>query len=144
MDYYNVIGSEMNIYCPQCFNESLEISKKGIVHFSLNNKKMGRSRFLYNRERESEEDIKKAFEEVVKEYMRWFSTLQNAGPITSINLVSNSFVCCRGCTIGADHYFSVVDSLFSLEYVLSVIDKNAQKYNIDFNTQNFENLDTSR
>ena len=118
-------------YCPKCFNKSLCIQEKGVVHIIINGKQMEKGRFFYKiLERERNLIL---FEEKFEDFFKWYSDFKNIDPVTTVNLVTKKGYCTNKCKFEPDLLFSVIDILISSEVVNNLLVALGKKYGIGIN-----------
>lgn len=118
------------MYCPSCFNNTLQLSKTGVVNVVINGKQMDAGRFLYNLKSHKKERIIKDFETKLMEFFEWYSQFQNREAITKISLCSSDFLCEQGCRIGMNQKFSVVDILIPKKLLLQKLHSLGEQYHL--------------
>lgn len=101
------------MYCPSCLNETLRLNFKGVVDVIINKKQLDNGRFLFNSQTQTDAEIKQMLYKKLKEFFRWYSSFQNAKNISTIEIVSNGFLCSNKCSIEITKKFSVLNILIS-------------------------------
>ncbi|MBT7610891.1 MAG: hypothetical protein HN576_14105 [Bacteriovoracaceae bacterium] len=119
------------MYCPICFNDTLSLKKSGVVHLIINGKQMDTGRFLFNLEQERPDIIIRDFSAKIEDFFKWYSSFQNQLPITEIYISSSDYSCQKGCKIPMSNKFSIVDTLIPRTQVNSILDKMAEKYELE-------------
>ena len=118
-------------YCPKCFNKSLRIQEKGVVHIIINGKQMEKGRFFYKM---SEKKVNFLFfKEKFEDFFEWYSEFKNIDPIATVNLVTKKGYCTNHCKFEEDSQFSVIDILISSEAVNDLLVSLGKKYGIGIN-----------
>ncbi|WP_372652261.1 hypothetical protein [Halobacteriovorax sp.] len=118
------------MYCPKCFNNTLAINSRGVVHLMINGKKMDSGRFLFNFGEISNEEFLESFTEKIESFFKWYSNFQNQEPIAVIELFTSDFSCEDGCPIPIEHNLSVIDLLIKRSTLLKILNTTAEKYNM--------------
>ena len=118
-------------YCPKCFNKSLCIQEKGVVHIIINGKQMEKGRFFYKM---AEKEVNLLlFKEKIEDFFRWYSEFKNIDPVATIHLVTKKGYCTNGCKFEQDAQFSVIDILISFEEVQKLLLSLGKQYGIGIN-----------
>ncbi len=123
------------MYCPMCFNDTLSLKRKGVIHLVINGKQMDAGRFLYNQEQEPPEKIINDFTKKIEEFFKWYSSFKNQKPITEMFIFSFDFSCHQGCKIPLSQRFSIIDVLIPREKISDILDKVALKYQLEIKLQ---------
>jgi len=118
------------MYCPNCLNAAIRLGDKGVVDLVINKKQKDTGRFLFNKERETLEEIVRNFEVKVEEFFSWYAKFQNKDPIESFELLTNAFVCDNGCPINLNQKFNVIDLLIPKREVVKIVTKLSKKYGL--------------
>ena len=121
----------MALYCPSCFNNTLTLSKNGVVHIIINGKKMDTGRFLYSLERGREEALYKDLRLKVGEFFEWYSNFQNREPIKKVELVSYDMNCENGCRFNPGQNFSIIDVLIPKAKIATILKELGKKYALE-------------
>ena len=118
-------------YCPKCFNKSLRIQGKGVVHIIINGKQMDKGRFFYVM---SEKKVNYLlFKEKFESFFQWYSDFKNIDPITTVHLVTKKGYCTNRCKFESNSQFSVIDILISSEEVNDLLVSLGKRYGIGIN-----------
>ena len=118
-------------YCPKCFNKSLWIQEKGVVHIIINGKQMEQGRFFYKM---SEKEVNLLlFKEKFEDFFKWYSDFKNIEPITRVDLVTKKGYCTNNCKFEPNLQFSVIDILISSETVNDLLLSFGTQYGIGIN-----------
>jgi hypothetical protein len=120
----------MKLYCPVCLNQTLKIASKGIVQVSMNHKQLATSRFLYNLDVDTPEDIYNYFVKHFEDLFSWYASFKNKSPITSIEVWSSSFQCANDCQLPNGLKLNVSDLLISHSQLKKLIEELALKYQL--------------
>lgn len=118
------------MYCPSCFNQTLHLSKNGVVEFRVDGKQMDSGRFLFNVEMKPHE-VARALDKKINEFMTWYGNFQNKKPIEKVQIVTNAVVCTEGCKIPLNFQYNIVGDIISLEKVKGMIDMYAERNKIE-------------
>lgn len=118
------------MYCPKCFNDSLYIKPKGVVHLIINGKQMDAGRFLFNQDESKKEYIVDDFTLKIREFFSWYSNFQNKQPIEVVEICTGDVKCESGCHIDLNLKFSVIGDILPRKVVSDIMDKMSKKYNI--------------
>ena len=121
------------IYCPVCFNDSLQLKDSGKINVFFNNRQHESAQFLFNLQTNSTSDIEKELTKVLNNYFKWYAEFQNRDPINSIEVTSVDFTCSSGCMIPSGVRVSVVGIIFSEELFTSITTDLAQAYSLEIN-----------
>lgn len=116
------------MHCPKCFNDSLRMATRGVVHIIVNGMQMDTGRFLYNLGKESQEEVNENFKDKLEEFFKWYSNFQNKDPIKVIELLSSDFSCDEKCRLDLGMRFSVLGILLPYEDVDQMIQDLGKKY----------------
>ena len=117
------------MYCPICFNDSLNLSQSGVVHLIINGKQMDAGRFLFNLEDEKrKQETTKALITKVREFFQWYSNFQNKEPISVIELVSSDFSCDTGCVVPSTNKYSIIDVVVERSELEKILKEEGDKY----------------
>lgn len=119
------------MYCPICFNDTMVLNKKGIIHIIINKKQMDNGRFLYNIADEGEEESRERLKEKIEEFLEWYSKFQNKESIQYLELASSSFSCIKSCRLDAGFRLSVIDVFISKSDIINIIKDTAPKYGLN-------------
>ena len=118
------------MYCPVCFNDSLTILNRGLIHVIINGKQLDTGRFLFNLERHNPEMLYQEFESQCDRFFKWYSSFQNVEPIYYVELLSCDFRCSSGCKIDLKNRFSIINHLIPEEIVLDILERMSSKHNM--------------
>ena len=119
------------MYCPVCFNDSMILNKKGIIHIVINKKQMDNGRFLYDISNGDEKDSKEKLKQKIEEFFKWYTKFLNKESIQYLELASSSFSCVKGCRLDASFRLSVVDVFISKKEIIDIVRELAPKYELN-------------
>lgn len=119
------------MHCPKCFNDSLRMASRGIVHITVNGMQKDNGRFLYNCEKQTTEEIGESFKAKLEEFFKWYSTFQNKDPIKVVQIVSSDFSCEEKCKLNITQKFSILDILIPYEQTEKIIKELGKIYNME-------------
>lgn len=120
----------MYMYCPICFNNTLKVSSRGVVHLVINGKKMDSGRFLFNFDDMTKDEILQNFIEKLESFFKWYSNFTNKDPIALVELYTNDVSCMDSCKIPIGHYVSVIDLLIDKKTLTGLLEEQAEKYKL--------------
>ncbi len=120
----------MKLYCPVCLNQTLKLSQSGIVQLSLNHKQLPTSRFLYNLEKDSGEQIDQYLFQTLEDLFKWYGSFKNKNPITSLEIWTSSMVCKTGCLMPAGLKQNVIGLLYTESFIKNQCLELAKKYQL--------------
>ncbi len=118
------------MYCPKCFDDSLEIARSGVIQVSINGMQRDAGKIVYNLDKEKREDVEKNILKKVEEFFKWYSGFNNQEPIKSLQVFTNSFSCQNCCVLPATTQIDVVGHLISKSSLFSGAQVLATKYGI--------------
>jgi len=118
------------IYCPVCFNHTLNLRRKGKITIYFDGKQRTSGQFIYNLDDQRPDQLKQVLEEKLEEYFKWYGEFQNKAPIQKIDLYCTDFECESGCELPHGTKLSVIGVLFSEKYILDLINDLASEYDI--------------
>ena len=118
------------MYCPSCFGNSLEISSSGVIHLAINGKRMDTGRFLFNKNKESLENIQEKLLTKIDEFFSWYSDFQNRDPISHLQVYTSDFDCSAGCKIPMTTKIGVTKILFDPSTIEKKIEDLGKKYGL--------------
>ena len=118
------------MYCPICFNNTLKVSSRGVVHLVINGKKMDSGRFLFNFDDMTKKEILQNFVDKLESFFKWYSNFNNKEPIAVVELYTNEVSCMDSCKIPIGHFVSVIDLLIEKRTLTELLDQQAKKYNL--------------
>ena len=120
------------MYCPKCLNDSLRPNSRLVIKLSINGKQKDTGRFIVNaKDTDREKEIK--LREKVEEFMKWYSTFLNKEPIEKVEIFSSDFSCSKGCAIGVEQSFSVINTIYPQEVIEKTFKRLAPKYGLTLN-----------
>jgi hypothetical protein len=128
----------MNMYCPICFNNTLKVSSRGVVHLVINGKKMDSGRFLFNFDDMTKDEILQSFIEKLESFFKWYSNFNNQDPIAVVELYTNDISCMDSCKIPIGHFVSVIDLLIDKKTLKELLNEQADKYQLTIEVKNEE------
>lgn len=116
------------------------MESKGVIFFMVNGKIKDTNKFLFNLEKQSEEELWDAFEDTFDSFIKWYSTFKNREDLHKFSIYTNNYRCENACVFRADLKFSVLDILFSRKKLLEVINRICQDYGVacDLEEENIE------
>ncbi|MCO4795204.1 MAG: hypothetical protein KC493_15915 [Bacteriovoracaceae bacterium] len=123
------------MYCPVCFNDTLGLSRSGVVHLIINGKQMDAGRFLFNLDDSRREDIYKDFTKKIEDFFKWYGGFGNKEPITNVFICSSDFRCDHSCKIPLSNKFSIVGNLLERRDVMKTLGEMAEKYDLKIELQ---------
>lgn len=118
------------MYCPICFNDTLELKRSGIVHLIINGQQMDAGRFLFNQDSNRPDETLRDFSTKIEEFFKWYSSFQNQLPIAEVFISSSDYECRTGCKVPLSNKFSIVDILIPRNEVNAVLARMAEKYSL--------------
>jgi hypothetical protein len=116
-------------YCPKCFDTSINLEPRGVVHFIINGTHQETNQLLFNLAKEQDIFIQE-FREKIQKFMTWYSQFKNHKPVSTIQIFTNNYRCTNGCTFSANLRFSVVDILIPASTVVEIIKEEGIKHGI--------------
>ena len=128
------------MYCPICFNNSLEVSSRGVIHLVINGKKMDSGRFLFNFDDMTKDEILQNFIEKLESFFKWYSNFNNKDPIAVVELFTNDISCMDSCKIPIGHYVSVINLLINKKVLTEVLNDQADKYQLAIEIKDVEKV----
>ena len=118
-------------YCPTCFNNTLHLQPKGVVHVFINGKKMDAGRFLFNLEDRDKRFVINDLEKKIEEFFSWYGNFKNKEAIKKIELISSDMFCESGCSFPVGQKFSMIDILVPREVIAKIAKKMGEKYSLE-------------
>lgn len=120
------------MYCPKCFNNTLQLNSRGVVNVIINGKQMDAGRFLFNLEDRRKELIHQDLKAKLDEFFTWYSNFQNREPITTIELCTFDFRC-SSCHFAPklNHTYSVVDTLIPKSLLVKYLKEFSKQYHME-------------
>lgn len=118
------------MYCPKCFNNSLHINSRGVMHIIINGKQMDAGRFLFNFEKDKSTFIKD-LKVKLEEFFKWYSGFQNIEAITKMEICTNDVSCDSKCSISLNNKFSVVNEAISQKELNIILAKYSEIYGLE-------------
>lgn len=118
------------MYCPVCFDPTLQLKPRGVVEVMVDQKQMDAGRFLFNADLKPA-DIEKALKVKLEEFMCWYSNFKNKRPIEKIVIVTNNVFCTNGCNIPLDTRYNIIGDVISGEKVKNMVEEMAKKYKLE-------------
>lgn len=126
------------MYCPKCFDLSLNVADSGVLHVSVNDIKRDTGQVLFNTGRESKAQIGANILKTFDDFFKWYAGLQNHEPIHSVHVFTSSCRCQNGCVLPASAQIDVVGILISKRSLLDGVHELADKHRLAVNfSQNF-------
>lgn len=116
------------MYCPNCFNNTLNIKDSGVVEILINDKKMDTGRFLFNKSGKKEDillDAKKKLEDFIK----WLANFSNIDPVKKIKFLTADIKCESGCPSSFTKVSAIGEVLSSAQANL-MLSELGEKYNM--------------
>ncbi len=119
------------MYCPVCFNSSLMLRKQGIVQVLIDGRPRNASKFLFNTDKETKEEMIENLKDKVDEYYKWYCGFQNKTNEVKIGLFSGDYICMENyCVIPSNTTLNVVGTLFDKDETLALVQKIGTKYKL--------------
>ncbi|EQC49864.1 hypothetical protein M899_2602 [Bacteriovorax sp. BSW11_IV] len=118
------------MYCPKCFNSSLNFNTRGIIHVIINGKQMDSGRFLYNLDHLDDPQFLNDLKDKVEEFFKWYSQFQNQEVITTVELCTSDVVCENKCAIAIDQKFSILDVMVRKQTLIKILNDLSSKYGV--------------
>jgi hypothetical protein len=130
-------------YCPSCYNQSLKLSHRGVIHIVINGIKMDTGRFLFNLKSDKAADIRKSLLKKVEEFIMWYSNFDNKDPLSKLSIHSADFKCANQCPIALDAQISVIGVIFPEKDVERMFKSLGEKYGLDVRLTSEEGEDNA-
>jgi hypothetical protein len=120
------------MYCPKCFNNTLQLNPRGVVNLIINGKQMDAGRFLFNTETTRKDQIESDLKVKLQEFFQWYATFKNREPITTVELCTFDFRC-RSCSFmpSLNHRYSVIDILIPNQQLLKHLQELSLHYHME-------------
>ncbi len=118
------------MYCPKCFDDSLEIADSGVVQVTINGLQRDTGKLVFNLDKETKEDIERNILKKIGDFFKWYSGFHNQEPIKSIQVFTNNFSCQNRCVLPASTQIDVVGHLISKKSLFAGAKELATKYGI--------------
>lgn len=118
------------MYCPKCFDNSLEIAQSGIVQVSINGMQRDTGKVMFNLDKESREEVAQHILSKVEDFFKWYASFQNQEPIQSIQAFTNNFSCQNRCVLPATTQIDVVGHLIGKAVLITKATELATKYGL--------------
>jgi hypothetical protein len=125
-------------YCPKCFNATVKMNEKGVVQVIINGLKMDRGQFLFNKAKETPQEIETRAIQKLEEFFKWYSTFDNRDPIKVIQMLSSDYSCESHCKLPMNTFFPIVGDLLSEEKLIEVLNRLGEKFNMEIKLKNDE------
>ncbi|MCY4523853.1 MAG: hypothetical protein OXB84_03850 [Halobacteriovoraceae bacterium] len=119
------------MYCPVCLNYTMELSKNGIIYLAMNNRRITKGKFFFNREKGYQNFIE-GLHLALEEFYKLYSDFQNPQVIEHIELHSSDVVCKTGCSFDGSVKVSVIGILISKEDLWRAALEVGEKYYMEF------------
>ena len=123
------------MYCPKCFNHSLSLKSRGVIHLIINERQMDAGRFLFNLEDQTGEQFIESLETKINEFFAWYSNFQNKSDIEIVQILTEDMICENKCNIPLGTKFSVIDIIITKKKVLGILKKLGEKYKMTISLQ---------
>jgi hypothetical protein len=127
------------MYCPRCFNNTLELSRSGVINIVINKKKRDTGKILFNLDKQSKKDLQNSILELAESYFKWYSSFTNSEPISKLFIFSSDFLCSNKCNIPLDAANSIISKFFDLNQAVNTFKELGQKYDLDIEIQGEDN-----
>ena len=85
------------MHCPVCLNFTMELSKNGLIHLTINNRRITRGKFIFNRGKDYQSFVKGLFL-ALEDFYKLYSDFKNPMVIKNIELYSSDLTCKNGCS----------------------------------------------
>ena len=116
------------MYCPKCFNDSLSLKPRGVIHLIINGKQMDAGRFLFNLEENDKEQLVEDLKKKINEFFAWYSNFQNKSDIEVVQILTEDMLCEHHCAIPLSTKYSIVDIIIPKKTVLKILKEIGEKY----------------
>ncbi len=119
------------MYCPKCFDLSLNVAASGVLHVSVNDMQRETAQVLFNSNRETRSEIAGHIIEKFDEFLKWYAGFQNREPIRSAHVFTSSCHCQNGCVLPATAQIDVVGIFISKKELIDGICQLADKHHLE-------------
>ena len=121
------------MYCPVCLNYTMELSENGLIHLTINNRRITRGKFFFNRGKDYQSFVK-GLNLALEDFYKLYSDFKNPMVIENIELYSSDLTCKEGCSYDGNVKVSVVDILVLKDELWRIAMDLGKKYKMKFKT----------
>lgn len=100
----------------------------------MNDKKMDTGRFLFNRTKQSSDEVFSELTKKLDEYFRWYASFNNAEPIHKLLIFSSDFSCSNECKIPMNSAISALGNLIDKAKATALVKELADKHKLEIDS----------
>ena len=125
-----MIRKRNSLYCPVCFNNTLQLQAHAVAKLSINGVSKDNSLFVVNIGKDTAMDLDNRLKSKVDELLSWYGNFQNKQPIHKVEIHSADCKCMKGCVIRPDTRISLINLVYPEKKVEEIIKEVAKKYKL--------------